>query len=443
MDNIIGIRLEDKNIWETRTPLIPEHLKILISEESLRFIVQKSPIRIFKDQEYENIGAEVLSELTDANIIFSIKEVPIPVIEPQKTYIFFSHTIKGQKHNMPMLKKLLELKCTLIDYERVVNEKGFRLIFFGNYAGLAGMIETLWGYGQRVKILKSINTPFLQLKHTYQYDSLESAQKAVTEMGKEIAEKGLPEEVIPLVVGFAGYGNVSSGAQSILDLLPIKVIDPTELIKFYQRGEFSRHHIYKVVFREEHMVEPIIEDATFDLQDYYKHGKEKYRGIFENYIPYLSILVNGIFWKSDYPRLLSKDYIKRMFESKQEIKLLTIGDISCDIEGGIELTLTTTKPDNPIFIYNPFSDKATVGVEGEGIAILAVDNLPCELPRESSINFSKTLIPFIPMIAKANYSKPFSELNLPPIIKNAVIVHQGELTPNYKYIEELDTFKAA
>ncbi|MFX0124784.1 MAG: hypothetical protein ACFFAE_14230, partial [Candidatus Hodarchaeota archaeon] len=113
------------------------------------------------------------------------------------------------------------------------------------------------------------------------------------------------------------------------------------------------------------------------------------------------------------------------------------------IEGAIEATLKTTKPDNPVFIYDPFTDEATVGIEGTGMAIMAVDNLPCELPVESSASFSETLKPFVPIIAKADYSKPFSELDLPPVIKNAVITHQGMLTPNYKYIEEFDTFKAA
>lgn len=441
MNNIIGIRLEDKNVWETRAPIIPKHVKTLISKEFLKFIVQSSKIRTFSDDDYREAGAAIASDLKDAKVIFAIKEIPIPVVEHGKTYIFFSHTIKGQKHNMPMLKKILELKCTLIDYEKVLNEKGFRLIFFGNYAGMAGMIETLWGYGQRVKGLKNIENPFLQIKHAYQYDNLEIAQEAVGEIGKKITKEGLPKELIPLVVGFAGYGNVSSGAQSVLDALPVKEIDPTELIKFYERKEFSQNHVYKVVFKEEHMVEPI--EGGFELQDYYNHGIAKYRGVFENYIPFLSILVNGIYWSDKYPRLISKDYVKRMFESKEEIRLLTIGDISCDIEGGIELTITTTEPDNPIFIYNPFTDEATVGLEGIGMAIMAVDNLPCELPMESSISFSETLKPFVPIIAKADYSKPFSELDLPPVIKNAVITHQGKLTPNYKYIEEFDTFKAA
>lgn len=435
MDNVIGIRLEDKNKWEARTPIIPEHVKTLKEKESLSFIIQSSPIRVFTDSEYEKAGARVNPDLSDANVIFAIKEIPESILESNKTYMFFSHTIKGQTQNMPMLDRILKLNSTLIDYEKIVNEKGFRLIFFGNYAGLAGMNQTLWGYGHRVQASIGVNTPFLKLKHTYEYNGLDELKKAVTEVGKEISEKGLPDELVPMIVGFAGYGNVSKGAQSVLDLLPVKEIDPTELADFYSNTEnFSSNHVYKVVFKEEHMVKPI--DGEFKLQDYYNHGSTKYSGVFEEYIQYLSILMNGIYWSEKYPRLLTKKFTKDMFQSKIGVRLQIIGDISCDIEGGIEPNLMVTKPDHPVFIYNPFSEEAKLGLEGEGLAIMAVDNLPCELPKESSTNFSNTLIPFVPAIAKADYSKSFTDLDLSPVIKNAIIAHKGELTPNYTYLQE-------
>ncbi len=433
LKNIIGIRLEDKNKWESRAPIIPNHVKELIDTESLEFIIQSSPIRAYLDEEYQNAGAQISTELKSANVIFAIKEIPENLLEREKVYLFFSHTIKGQKHNMPMLKRILELNTTLIDYERIINEKGLRLIFFGNFAGLAGMNQVLWAYGQRVKAQLGIETPFLKLKHTYEYNGLDRMKEAISQVGKEIEENGLHPELVPLIVGCAGWGNVSRGAQAILDLLPVIELDPTELSEFYvnKSEEFSSNNVYKVVFKEEHMVTSITGD-TFDLQDYYDFGSSKYKGIFEDYIPYLSILMNGIYWSEKYPRLLSKQYAEDMFQSK--VRLQVIGDISCDIEGGIETTLMVTEPDNPVFIYNPFSRKATLGLSGDGLAIMAVDNLPCELPRESSSNFSSTLKPFVPIIAQADYTKPFEELNLSPVVKNAVIAHQGQLTPNYKYL---------
>jgi len=434
MTNKIGIRLEDKNKWETRAPLTPDDVKRLIDEHKFSVVVQSSAIRTYSNQSYQDVGAEVKSDLKDSNIIFAIKEVPIKVIEPEKVYLFFSHTIKGQRHNMPMLKRLLDLNATLIDYEKIVTEKGIRLIFFGNYAGMAGMSQTLWAFGRRIRAKMNLNTPFLQLKHTYEYQNLEELQDAIKKVGNDIKMNGLPQELVPLIVGFAGYGNVSKGAQSILNLLPVIELDPTQISDFYhfKTEEFSSKHVYKVVFKEEHMVKP--KKEKFNLQDYYKYGLEKYEGNFEQYLYYLSILINGIYWSEKYPRLFTKEFAKELFQSKQKVNLQVIGDISCDIKGAIELTVQITEPDNPVFVYNPISSEVKLGVEGEGIVIMAIDNLPCELPQESSANFSKTLMPFIPDIMKADYKKPFSELDLPSVIKSAIIAHQGKLTPSYEYL---------
>ncbi len=437
MGNILGIRLEDKNKWESRTPVVPTHVMDLISTEKLSFVVQTSKIRAFKDSEYEEAGATVSADLSKAKVIFAIKEIPVDVLESEKVYIFFSHTVKGQKYNMPLLKRMLELNTTLIDYEKIVDEKGFRLIYFGNYAGLAGMNQALWAYGQRVKDQLAIDTPFLDLKHTYEYNGLEKMKQAISDVGEKIKTNGLDPELVPMVVGFAGYGNVSRGAQSILDLLPVIELDPLELRDFFvnKTDEFSSNHVYKVVFKEEHMVKPKTGES-FELQDYYKYGSTKYEGVFEEYIQFLSILMNGIYWSEKYPRLLTKEHAKDMYQSKIMVRLQVIGDISCDIEGGIEPTLMATEPDHPVFIYNPFSQQANLGLSGDGLAIMAVDNLPCELPKESSRNFSTTLKPYIPIIAKPDYTKPFDELDLPPVIKNAVIAHQGKLTPTYRYLQE-------
>ena len=150
MKIFIGIRREDKNIWESRTPLTPEQIKELSKDEHIGFIVQKSKTRAYSDNEYEKAGALVQEDLSPSSVVLAIKEIPIEFFQPKKTYIFFSHTIKGQKYNMPMLKRMMDLQCTLIDYEKIVDDKGRRLLFFGNYAGYAGMIDTLWALGQRL-----------------------------------------------------------------------------------------------------------------------------------------------------------------------------------------------------------------------------------------------------------------------------------------------------
>ncbi len=433
MSPILGIRREDKNRWERRVPIIPKHVQELKKKYGIKTIVQPSNIRIFSDKEYMDVDAQVQNNLSPSSIIFAVKEIPFNLFEPGKTYVFFSHTIKGQKHNMPMLKKMMDLGCTLIDYEKIADKNGKRLVFFGKFAGLVGMIDALWIFGQRANWEK-INTPFNKINQTIYYKNLEEIKKKLKEVGKEIEENGLPKSINPFIVGFSGYGNVSRGAQEILDFLPVKTINPNEIESVYKNP--SNKNIYKVVFKEEHMVEPISSTTKFDLQDYYSHP-ENYRSIFEGYIHYLSILMNCIYWSSQYPRLVTKKFMKNYFKTNKNKRLKIIGDISVDINGAIEFTEKTTTPDNPVFVYNPFNDKITDGYTGEGVVVMAVDNLPCELPQESSIYFSETLLHFIPDIMKADFMvNSFENLNLPLEIKKAVIIYKGKLTPNYNYMNK-------
>ncbi len=427
----IGIRREDKNEWERRVPLIPEHIKDFKEKYGIETIIQPSKIRVYSDEEYTNAGAVVKEDLSICPIVFAVKEIPIHLFEKNKTYMFFSHTIKGQEYNMPMLQKMMDLECTLIDYEKIVNEKGFRLVFFGRYAGLAGMIDTLWAFGQRLKS-KNVDSPFNEIRQTIDYTNhLSEIKEHLSEIGKKIEQNGIPESITPIIVGFAGYGNVSKGAQEILDILPIKEISPNEIKAVYENP--SNNCIYKVVFKEEDMVRPISSDNSFELQDYYKHP-EKYESAFKQYIPDLTILMNCVYWDAKYPRLVTKEFLKKT--NAENLKLQVIGDISVDINGAIEFTEKSTKPDTPAYVYNPRTETITDGCSGEGIAVMAVDNLPCELPRESSHEFSDSLYTFVPEIAKADFTKDFDSCKLPPEIKNAVILYQGKLTPKYQYINK-------
>ena len=424
----LGIRREDKNRWERRVPITPEHVKILKEKHGIETIIQPSKIRIFTDEEYKKAGATVSEDLSPANVVFAVKEIPIDFFKPGKTYVFFSHTIKGQKYNMPMLKKMMELGCNLIDYEKIVDEHGRRLVFFGRYAGLAGMVDTLWVFGQRLK-WKGIENPFTRVKQTIHYSSLNEIKNHLKKVKEEIEKKGIPQDIAPIVIGFAGYGNVSKGAQEILDVLPIEEIKPDELENIHR--SYSDKVIYKVVFKEEHMVKRVSNTTSFDLQEYY-NNPQLYESIFHQYIPFLSILMNCIYWEEKYPRLFTKSFLKKNFSNK--MKLQVVGDISVDINGAIEFTEKTTTPGNPVFVYDPVRDEIIDGYKGDGVAVVAVDNLPCELPRESSQSFSETLLHFIPDIVKADYSVDFENIDLPIEIKKALILLHGKLTSSYQYM---------
>jgi len=434
MKQKVGIRREDMYAWERRTPIVPRDAHDLAGEHGLDIVVQSSDKRVFTATDYENAGIEVVDDLSSCQVIFGIKEIPIPVLEAEKTYIFFSHTIKGQPYNMPMLKKILDLSCTLIDYEKITDEDGRRLIFFGNFAGLAGMIDTLWTLGQRLAS-QGIDNPFTRVKRALDYSDLKTAKTELKKLGEEIARDGLPSEITPLVIGFAGYGNVSRGAQEILGLLPVEEISPSDLPTLTASHPQARNAIFKVVFKEQDMAEPLERSQPFDLQEYYAHPEE-FRGVFDRYLPYLDVLMNCIYWEPRYPRLLSKEEVRQMYSGGEQQRLKVIGDITCDIEGAIECTVKATEPDDPVFVYDPKADRAIDGVEGSGPVIMAVEILPTELPRESSTYFSGVLKKYVPAIASADYGASFPDLDLPPEIKRAVIVHRGELTPDYRYMEQ-------
>lgn len=434
MTKKVGIRREDK-AFELRTPIVPQDVDELVKEHGFEFVVEPSPQRAFSEETYEKVGATIGDLQGEGTaVIFGIKEIPKEVFEPGKVYLFFAHVIKGQDYNMEMLQQLLDVGATLIDYERIVEvESERRLVFFGNWAGYAGMAETLRGLGERLQEMGVEANPFAVLKPTFKYDGMDDLQKAIRAVGQQIKNEGFAPDLAPLVVGFIGYGNTSKGAQAIFDLLPHKTITPEELSSL----EPNNHLLYKVVFREEDTVRPTDSSAQFELQHYYDQGKAKYESAFFEFLPHLTVIMNCIYWTDKYPRMITKTELKQLWDdSEGHPKLVIVGDISCDIHGAIEFTVDCTKPDHPTFVYNPENDEADLGISGEGVVVMAVDNLPTELPREASTSFSETLQRFIPPIVKADYTVPFDQLDLPPEVKKAVIVYQGKLTPEYEYLNK-------
>jgi len=431
MTKFIGIRHEDKYAMERRAPLTPRQVKRLVDQKKLDIVVQSSEKRVFTDDEYRKAGAKIKDSLKSCDVILGVKEIPLDFFEPGKTYVFFSHVIKGQPYNMPMLKRMMELKCNLIEYEKVIDEQGKRLIFFGYFAGMAGMINSLWALGLRLKDY-GLGSKLSRLKQAKDYHSLVEAKEAISAVGQQVAEEGIPSDLRPYVVAFTGYGNVSRGAQDILGLLPVKEIPPEKLLTLSQRKKLPDNLIYKVVFREEDLVERI-DGNPFDLPDYYAHP-ENYRSKFEQYLPHISMLVNCVYWDQRYPRHVTKEAVKKLFK-KGRPKLSVIGDISCDVEGSVECTLKPATIEKPLYVYHPDTETVLDGHDQNGILIMAVDILPSELPRDASESFGEVLINFIKPIADADFEESYEDLDLPRAIKKALILHNGELTPDYMYLE--------
>lgn len=424
----LGIRFEDKSIWERRVPLSPAAVTQLV-DNGARVLVESSDRRVYPDAAYLEAGAEVVRDLSDAEVVFGVKEIPLDKLLADRVYVFFAHVIKGQPYNMPLLERLLDQRCTLIDYERIARD-GKRLVAFSREAGQAGMIDSLHFLGRRLA-LEGHHTPLAEIRPAHGYSALDDAKGHLVEVASHIRRDGLDLPDLPVVVGFTGKGRVSQGALDVFDLLDPLDCTPEDLAGL--SVDAHRNRLVKVQFRKKHLVEPKDPAATFDQVEYRTHPERYQGGPLPRFLPHVTLLVHGVFWTAAYPRFLTRRQTAEMWRAGGR-KLRVFGDVTCDIDGSVEMTYKATQPDHPTYVYNPLTDSFQDGVEGEGILVLAVDNLPCELPRDASRNFSKALSPFVESILRADFSKPFDALELPDEIRDAVITHQGELTPSYRYL---------
>jgi len=408
----VAIVREVYNKWERRAPLCPPHVERLV-QQGMRVLVQPSHRRIFRDAEYVAAGAELTEDLSPAGVVLGVKQVPIEALLPERTYVFFSHVIKAQPENMDLLDAVLARKVRLVDYE-VINEggrrNGPRLIAFGRFAGCAGMVGGLRGLGQRLLSL-GYSTPLLSVGSAYMYRDLDAAKKAVTEAGQDIMRGGLPKDFAPMTFVFTGNGKVSRGAQEVFEHLPHRWVSPGDLGSLPP----DPHCVYGCVIREDSMVSPGVEGASFSRREYFDHPERYIPSFHERIAPFTSFLVNGMYWDHRFPRLLSKVQVRDL-RSRMGPRLLGICDISCDIGGSVEFLTKSTEIEQPFFMYDPEQDVTKDSLDGDGIMMCGVDILPSELPLESSMHFGDALVDFIAPLADSDATKPFVDqaADLPP-----------------------------
>jgi alpha-aminoadipic semialdehyde synthase len=237
------------------------------------------------------------------------------------------------------------------------------------------------------------------------------------------------------MVGFAGYGNVSRGGQEIFDLLPFEEIAPGSVAKIAASPSDRTDRLYKVVYQEKDLVRPLDTETTFGLEDYYQYGKQKYASAVGRELGDLTLLVNGIYWDERYPRLLNQADCRALWAAGRTPRLRVVADISCDVDGALACTVEPSYPDRPLYVFDPDSGRVTDGVAGHGPVVMAVEILPAELPRESSAYFSQLLKAHVPALTNLKHPSDFEHLHLPPEIKRAIILWQGRLTPDYRYLE--------
>lgn len=415
-----------------------------------------------------------------------MKEVPIHLLMPERTYLFFSHTIKAQPYNMPLLDALLEKKIRMIDYECITQggiRGGKRLVAFGRFAGIAGMVDFLRGCGERFLSL-GYSTPFLNVAAMYMYRDVAAAKQAVAACGEAIAKYGLPADICPFTAVFTGDGNVSKGAQEIFSLLPVKWVDPFELknIQANAKGKERTHCVYAAVATERHMVrrkrersgsvttpsagsasKPPVSSALAGLlssplgiatsaaqseaadlewrepetaetfnKAHYKAEPDQYEPLFHsNVAPFASTIINCMYWEPRFPRLLSIKQTQSLHKAGKLKGLMGVCDISCDFQGSIEFLKEFTSIEAPFYIYEPKEDKVLHDLEAPGILFHAVDHLPSECPRDASDHFGSCLAPFVRGLAFSDGLLPFEkQTDIPNEMKGAVICDHGALTPS-------------
>ena len=447
MNNIVGILREGlSKKGEKRVAVTPEYAKQIV-EWGYKLIVQPAAHpetgenkRAFNDEEYNNTGAKISEDLSPADVIFGLKEIDSDRILPNKTYLFFSHTHKGQQKNKAMLQSLVQNNSTVIDYELIRTEKNMRVVTAFTYnAGYAGMVDSLWTLGKRLKI-NGVPNPFEVLNQAIEEEHLNKAKESFKLAAREIELNGTHEDLPPIIVCILGKGKTAQGTREMFDILPHEDIGIEQLEEIYQNGSrkklYALHIDIEEIYRLKNDSQLSGEEYNMlDVKDkwqvYFDHP-EFFETNLDKVLPYITVLMNCIIWSSKYPRTTTKSLMKKIYKEYKTLQV--IGDITCDPNGSIEFSKETWI-DDPVYMYNPETETITDGFEGEGIAVMAVTNLPCEFSADASIQFGGDLAPFYKNIVSADYNKSFADLELAPEIKRAVIMWKGEFTEEFKYMK--------
>ena len=395
----IGIIREGKTPPDKRVPFTPEQAALLQEKFGVKVWVQPSPIRCFKDQEYENAGVELREDLSECDYLFGVKEVPINQLIPEKKYFFFSHTIKEQPYNKNLMLALLEQKIQMIDYECLRNQKGQRLLGFGRYAGIVGAYNALLAYGQR--------TGAFQLKAAHLCADQE-------ELKQELKKLDLTQEKIVLT----GGGRVAHGSVELLQWAGIKQVEPEAFLT----QEF-KEPVFVNLDCEHYYYLP--GQNSFSYDHFFKNSKQ-YR---VNFVPYLKksdIFISGHFWDNESAPLFESKVL-----SEPDFKTQVIADITCDIEGSVPTTLRATTIAEPLFYLDKKTLQEVKQSDSSNLTVMSVDNLPCELPADASRDFGAALIEHvIPAILEGDPQA---------IITRASICAEGKLTDPYQYLSSFAT----
>jgi saccharopine dehydrogenase (NAD+, L-lysine-forming) len=395
----LGIIREGKVPPDKRVPLTPKQCKLVESKfPHVKVVVQTSSIRSFTDDQYRSEGIEVVDQLADCDIIMGVKEVNKEDLLPNKKYFFFSHTIKKQPYNRALLQTILDKKIQLIDYEVLKNRNNKRIIGFGRYAGIVGAYNGVMTFG--------LKHGLFQLKPAYQCANR-------IELENELKKVTFPANTKIVLTGF---GRVGYGAREIMDLLPITEVSPEEFLnQSFNNAVFTHLEIEDYFGRKD--------GAPFDKMDFYGQP-EQYKSVFLKFACAADLYIACHFWSNKSPYILSREDLK-----STDLKLTVVADVSCDIDGPIGCTIRPSKIADPVYGYEPNSEKEMDWKDAGVIAVMAVDNLPCELPQDASEDFGNELI-------KQVFPPLFGDDPDDIIERGSETDGHGNLMPLFRYLQE-------
>ena len=392
-----GIIKERKNPPERRVVFSPDALSSLKqSYQNVAIKVESSDVRIFTDEEYRNSGIEVVDDISDCAVFFGVKEVPIAFLIPNKSYFFFSHTIKKQPHNRQLLQALLDKKIDFYDHETLVDIHNHRLIGFGRYAGIVGTYNAIRAFGIKFELFK--------------------LPKATSLYGKEALVAHLKRLVLPpLKFVVTGTGKVGGGVQEVLDAIKIKKVSIEDyLTKKYSQAVYTQIDVLDYNKRKDTKV--------LDKDDFFEHPQD-YLSNFERFSKVSDVFIAGHFHANEAPDILTREMLQ---SNTNAIKI--VADISCDTNGPIACTLRSSTIEEPFYGYLPSENKEVDVFHPAAIVVMAVDNLPCELPKDASEGFGDMFLEHV-IPAFFNGDKD-------GILRRAKITENGKLTPRFSYLQD-------
>lgn len=391
-----GIIKEQKSPPDRRVVFSPQGIKKVVAEfPDAHFLVESSDIRVFEDRAYTELGFEVTKNMADCDVLLGVKEVPIDALIPNKKYFFFSHTIKKQPYNRGLLQAILDKGIELYDHEVIVNKKGYRLIGFGRYAGIVGIYNAFRTWGIKKGTFE------LPKAHT-----LKDTEDLITQLNRM--------NLSNIKIVLTGKGKVGGGAKEILEAMHLKEVSVQQ-------------------FLEENFAEPVFvqidvldynkrkDGRVLDVEDFYKNPNE-YESNFMSFAQKADIYIAGHFYGDGAPYIFTKENAK-----SPECKIQVVADISCDIDGPVGTTIRASTIDDPIYGYNPITEGEDDFTKDDVIAVMAVDNLPCELPKDASDGFGNMFLEHV--------IPSFFNDDKNGILERARMTQNGKLTKRYQYLQ--------